>query len=327
MPEPATRSVLFVVAMEQEAMPLVTRFCLERRSPSPFLPGAPFVAWEGMTAEGIVLRLVWMGRDPRFGGVNNVATTAAAVATYAAIAAFGAHDLVVSAGTAGGFRAVGAAVGDVYLSSKCVFHSRRIPTDGGGADNYEEYGFGHYRSPQLGALASSAGLKVGVISTSDSLDCTPVDLELMRSEGAAVKEMEAAAVAWVCQALGMPFVALKAITDIVDGEHGTRGEFESNLEIASQALQDRAAAVLALLARTPLSGWAAGGRLLPSIPATPSAAATAAAAPPPMVVAGGGGGGAATSATTSSAGTTPRWVFLLGVVAGVAVGLVGRTRG
>jgi len=330
MPDAATKTVLFVVAMEQEAMPLVTRFGLERRSPSPFLPGAPFVAWEGTTADGVVLHLVWVGRDPRFGGVNNVATTAAAVATYAAVAAFGTHDLVVSAGTAGGFRGVGAAVGDVYLSSKCVFHSRRIPTDGSGAESYEEYGFGHYRSPQLGALASAAGLKVGVISTSDSLDCTPMDLELMRSEGAAVKEMEAAAVAWVCQTLGVPFVALKAITDIVDGEHATRGEFEANLEIASQALQERAAAVLALLARTPLSGWAAGGRLLPSAPATPSVAATAAAAPPPLAAAGGGGrggrGGGAAS-TTATAGT-PRWVFLLGVVAGAAAaGLAARTRG
>lgn len=313
MPDAATRAVLFVVAMEEEAMPLVTRFGLERRSPSPFLPGAPFVAWEGTTTDGIKLRLVWVGRDPRFGGVNNVATTAAAVATYAAVAAFGAHDLVVSAGTAGGFRGAGAAVGDVYLSSKCVFHSRRIPTDGTGAENYEEYGFGHYRSPQLGALASAAKVKVGVISTSDSLDCTPVDLELMRSEGAAVKEMEAAAVAWVCQQLGVPFVALKAITDIVDGEHGTRGEFESNLVIASQALQDRAAVLLALLARTPLSGWAAG-RLLPSAPPTPSVAATAAAAPPPMM-----------APPATSAGT-PRWVFLLGVVAGAAAaGLALRT--
>lgn len=144
--------------------------------------------------------------------MNNVATTAAGVSTYAAVQAFE-PDFVVSAGTAGGFSEKGAAVGDVYLSTKCVFHSRRIPE---GDNQFEEYGFGHYRwahdpslpapasrrltplpfprcstrSPALGALAAEAGLKQGVVSTSDSLDCTEMDLTLMRSEGAVVKEME-----------------------------------------------------------------------------------------------------------------------------------------
>ena len=243
--------VFVIVAMEQEVRPLVTQFKLQPVD-SCFVPGAPFVAWVG-NVQGVTLHAVWCGRDPRFGNVNNVATTAAAVATYAAIAAFGAPDLVLSAGTAGGFAACGARVGDVFLSSKCVFHSRRIP--GGDDGQLEEYGFGHYRSPPLGGLAARAGVKLGVVSTSDSLDTVPMDLELMRAEGAAVKEMEAAAVAWVCSALGVPFVAVKAITDIVDGPHATRGEFESNLEMASDALQAKVALVLSLLSGTPLRQW------------------------------------------------------------------------
>ena len=247
------RNVLIIVAMEQETMPLVKRFDLKRCPDKTFLPGAPFVGWSGNVGD-IVLRVVWCGRDPRFGGVNNVATTAAAVATYASIAAFGTPELLVSAGTAGGFNAAGAAVGDCFMSAKCIFHARRIPSDGGHA--LEEYGFGHFRSPPLGALAARAGLKVGVISTSDSLDSSNIDLELMRSEGAAVKEMEAASVAWVCQTLSVPFVALKAITDIVDGAHATRDEFESNLHMASAALQQKVELVLQLIANTKLSEWA-----------------------------------------------------------------------
>lgn len=42
--------------------------------------------------------------------------------------------------------------------------------DGG---TLEEYGFGHFRSPPLMKLAHEAGLKLGVVSTSDSLDCSP----------------------------------------------------------------------------------------------------------------------------------------------------------
>jgi 5'-methylthioadenosine nucleosidase len=251
----AVRNVTVIVAMEQEVQPLVQLFNLCRLQDT-FLPGAPFVAWEGAVGQ-LMLRVVWCGRDPRFGGVNNVATTAAAVCTYASIAAFGRPELVISAGTAGGFQAAGAAVGDCFLSSKCIFHSRRIPSDEGAL--LEEYGFGHFRSPPLGELASRAGLKVGVVSTSDSLDCTAQDLELMRSEGAAVKEMEAAAVAWVCQTLGIPFLALKAITDIVDGEAATRTQFESNLHTASAALQKKLAEVLSLLENTSLREWATAG--------------------------------------------------------------------
>lgn len=101
----------------------------------------------------------------------------------------------------------------------------------------EEYGFGHFRSPPLSGLALAAGLKQGVVSTSDSLDCTSMDMELMMAEGAVVKEMECAAVAWVCEKLRVPFAALKAVTDIVDGERSTRNEFDCNLRAASEALQ------------------------------------------------------------------------------------------
>lgn len=252
--------VIIVVAMEQEVRPIVERFALQKLPDGTFLAGAPFVAWAG-NVSGLTLHVVWLGRDPRFGNVNNVATTAAAVATYAAVSVFGVPHLLISAGTAGGFARAGASVGDVFISSKCVFHSRRIPSLDG---ELEEYGFGHYRSPPLGALARKLGVKVGVISTSDSLDTVPTDLELMSSEGAAVKEMEAAAVAWTCQALAVPFIAVKSITDIVDGPHATRDEFESNLHVASTQLQQKLAGLLQCVAGTPLSHWALSS-------ATPSA--------------------------------------------------------
>uniref|UniRef100_A0A7S0LH18 Nucleoside phosphorylase domain-containing protein n=1 Tax=Coccolithus braarudii TaxID=221442 RepID=A0A7S0LH18_9EUKA len=213
------------------------------------------VAWEGAVGP-LTLRVVWCGSDLRF-GVNNVATTAAAVATYAALVAFPNTDLVFSIGTAGGFAQRGAAIADVFLSSKCVFHSRRIPDSHGG--HLEEYGFGHFRSPALSGLAAAAELKTGVVSTSDSLDCSEVDLQLMMAEGAVVKEMEAAAVAWVAEQLQVPFVALKAITDLVDGGEATRHEFESNLRLAASVLEEKMVVVLALIGGKPLSHWAAPG--------------------------------------------------------------------
>ena len=81
---------------------------------------------------------------------------------------------------------MGGKIADVYISTKSVFHSRRIPS----GNDYEEYGFGHFRSPMLDKLAREAGVKQGVVTTSDSLDFTQKDMCLMKSEGAAVKDME-----------------------------------------------------------------------------------------------------------------------------------------
>jgi 5'-methylthioadenosine nucleosidase len=268
--------VVLVVAMEQEAAPFIRKHGLAQMTPSPFLTGMPMVCYTGRlhgsnnqdsdSSSSIEIFLVWTGRDQRY-KVNNVATTAASVATYASLTAFAPVDLVLSAGTAGGFAAVGAAVGDVYLSTKCVFHNRRIPS---GAD-YEEYGFGHFRSPSLPLLAAACGLKQGVVSTSDSLDHSPIDLELMRGEGAAVKEMEAAAVAWVCQQGHVPFLAVKSITDIVDGPETVDTAFYANLRTASDALQEKLSHILELLRQAPLSHWAGGS----GVGGLPSAAAVA----------------------------------------------------
>ena len=55
------------------------------------------------------------------------------------------------------------------------------------------------------------------MSSGNSLDFTKEDLDLFESHGVAVKEMEAAAVAWAAHLHATPMFALKAITDIVDG--------------------------------------------------------------------------------------------------------------
>uniref|UniRef100_A0A7S4ID08 Nucleoside phosphorylase domain-containing protein n=1 Tax=Odontella aurita TaxID=265563 RepID=A0A7S4ID08_9STRA len=244
------RRVVIIYAMEEEFMPFVRDHGLAPVKPSPFSPGAPMVAYRGEVSNGAIDAVaVWCGRDRRFRS-NSVGTVAAGVACYAAVEAFG-PDLVISAGTAGGFGELGARTGDVYLSTKCIFHARRIPENFGG-NTYEEYGFGHFRSPPaITSLAARASVKLGVVSTSDSLDCSPRDLQLLRSEGAVVKEMEAAAVASVAQWLGVPFVALKAVTDIVDGPESTAAEFYTNLAVASDALRDRLTDLLGLIAAVP----------------------------------------------------------------------------
>lgn len=258
------RNVVIIVAMQQEADPFIRRHDLQENVPSPFVAGSPMISYSGKIASDedrgfVAVHLVWNGRC-KIHHVNHVATTAAAISAYAAIAHFK-PDAVISAGTAGGFSELGARIGDVYLSTKCVFHGRRIPVSlshNKDKGHLEEYGFGHFRSPAMPKLAKAIDVKQGVVSSSDSLDCSEMDLQLLRSEGAVAKEMEAAAVAWVSQQLYTPFFALKAITDIVDGPHRSEDEFYRNLELASSALQEKLSTLLKTIAGTELNSWQYG---------------------------------------------------------------------
>ena len=59
-------------------------------------------------------------------GVDNVGTAPAALTAYLSIQQLK-PDLVISLGTAGGFKAKGAQIGDVYISTAFANHDRHIP--------------------------------------------------------------------------------------------------------------------------------------------------------------------------------------------------------
>ena len=93
-------------------------------------------------------------------------------------------------------------------------------------------------------------------TTSNSLDHTATDDEIMLDNGADIKDMESAAIAWVIEncfspdrdrtlpsgsggdsnITTVPFFAIKVITDIVDGTRPTHEEFLENLHAASVSL-------------------------------------------------------------------------------------------
>ena len=163
-------------------------------------------------------------------GVDNVGTVPAAVTAYLAVQAL-APDVVVSAGTAGGFASRGAAIADVYLATGYSNHDRRIPMEA--FDKYGVWAFDAHPAPRL---AAAAGLKQGPVSTGNSFDACPEDLAGMAATGAAVKEMEAAGIVWATHLFDVPLLALKSVTDIVDGDRPTGEEFLANLGAASKAL-------------------------------------------------------------------------------------------
>lgn len=229
------RRVAVIVAMAAEASPIVERLGLVGVDEVP--EGLPFVWHHGRIGDLDVV-VSTNGIDPRH-GIDNIATQPATLNTYVTAERW-TPDLVLTAGTAGGWEARGADIGDVYLSSgDLVFHDRRVPIPG-----FDEYGHGRYPSVDADGLAARLGLKTGVVTTSNSLDDPEPDRSIMAAHGADVKEMEAAAVGWVCWLLDVPVMAVKAITDLVDHHTETAEQFQANLEMATNRLADAVVAVL-----------------------------------------------------------------------------------
>lgn len=222
-------TILIIIAMQTEALPLVTRFQLTEDSNEALFPqGVPWVRYYG-TYKDLHINLVWPGKDPSL-GVDSVGTISSSLVTYASIQALK-PDLIINAGTAGGFKAKGASVGDVYVASDAAFHDRRIPIP-----VFDLYGIGARQTFSTPNLVKDLNLKVGKLSTGDSLDMSPHDETAISANDATIKDMEGAAVAYVADLLKVPAIFIKAVTDIVDGEKPTAEEFMQNLIAVTAAL-------------------------------------------------------------------------------------------
>ena len=84
-------------------------------------------------------------------------------------------------------------------------------------------------------------MKIGRLSTGDSLDMSPHDEASIIANDATLKDMEGAAVAYVAELLKVPAMFLKAVTDIVDGDKPTAEEFLQNLSDVTAALDETVA--------------------------------------------------------------------------------------
>lgn len=223
------QNVLIMIAMEAEAEPLLKKLNLKQVPCNSAT--APCVMYTGLY-NGCTVSVVTNGKCQRH-GVDNVGTVPAGIATFVAVEQFK-PDLIINAGTAGGFKRKGATIGAAYLCSMMRHHDRRIPIPG-----FTEYGHGHHVGHPTPNALVALGLLSGIISTGNSLDCTETDDKLMNDHDATVKDMEAAAIAWTAELSGTPLIALKVVTDIVDGGRPTQEEFFENLGTAAASLQDK----------------------------------------------------------------------------------------
>ncbi|KAJ3672610.1 hypothetical protein LUZ60_007331 [Juncus effusus] len=244
---PPISSVLIVIAMQTEAAPIVSKFGLSESTTdeSLFPKGVPWVRYHGKYKD-LYINLVRPGKDSSF-GVDSVGTISASLVTYASIQAFK-PDLIINAGTSGGFQAKGASVGDVYLASEVAFHDRRIPIP-----VFDMYGIGARQTLSCPNLLKQLDLEVGKLSTGDSLDMSPHDESAILANDATLKDMEGAAVAYVADLLSVPAIFIKAVTDIVDGDKPTVEEFLENLVKVTAALDQAVTRVVDFVSGKSLS--------------------------------------------------------------------------
>lgn len=225
--------MLVPIVMEQEAKPFVEHLGLSQVEG--FFPShTPFLAFEGKSGDCQVT-VITFGKDQVYGtGVDNAGTVPSSLATFLALSnnKETKFDLVINAGTSGGFQRKGMDIGSVVLTTGVANHDRRIPIPG-----FDAYGIGKITTLDPSKMAEALGYQTGVCTTGNSLDKVEKDDELMLSNDASVKDMEAGAIAWVCQMCSTPYLGVKVVTDIVDGGVPTQEEFLANLSSAAQSLQ------------------------------------------------------------------------------------------
>ncbi|MDX9771170.1 MAG: hypothetical protein RBT19_12470 [Tenuifilaceae bacterium] len=231
----STPNILLVMAMHDEALPIIRKLGL--KDMGYLSPNYTFEHYSGHF-NGFQLNLIVNGKCKVF-KVDQIGTQASTLTTHLGIETFN-PSVVLNAGTAGGFRSDSAQVGDVYLSYPTAnYHDRRINIPG-----FKEYGVGVHPTYSCLGMANDLGLRTGVVTTGNSLDYTEQDMATIKSYNGVVKDMEAAAIAWVAQQHNIPFLAIKSITDIVDGEKPTEEEFLENLHQASESLSKQVVRVL-----------------------------------------------------------------------------------
>lgn len=119
------RRVMLVVAMQEEAAPMIAGMQLQPNEKH--LENLPAVIHDG-ERDGAYVAVVTPGLCSKF-GVNLVGTDAAAMTTFLAARELK-PDLIITAGTCGGFKRTGGAIGDVFSITSFQHHDRRIPIPG-----------------------------------------------------------------------------------------------------------------------------------------------------------------------------------------------------
>jgi adenosylhomocysteine nucleosidase len=115
-----------------------------------------------------------------------------------------------------------------------------------------DWPMGEARDPAFTAMPDpGSGLPhANIISGDVFLECAATAKALAQRLGAQLVDMEVAAIAQVAEMLGLPWCAIKAVTDGADG--GSAGDFNANLQRAAGKAGEAIARIVAADRRFPL---------------------------------------------------------------------------
>ncbi|ACE85472.1 phosphorylase family protein [Cellvibrio japonicus] len=224
------KHLCIIFAMRDEAMPTIQRLKLIRATPL-WDNNLPLILYRGKY-NNLSISCIIIGVDAAY----NVDLIGPVPATLAATMAC-AHlvpDLLISCGTAGLLSDDSTEIGKTYISNEhCFFHDRRVPLPG-----FNESALGGYPVIDTTALAVAIGATQGIVSSGSSLALTISDLDAMRECNSIVKDMECAAIAWICFLTHTPFFAIKTITNVLLSQVTSEHQFVNNFDMAVSNLSD-----------------------------------------------------------------------------------------
>lgn len=212
--------IVIIMAMQDEAQSLMQRFNFKLIDAMSENSGFPMQVYTTSVNEQELILVL-----PELHPIHNVdciGTQMATVITWEAIRRFS-PQLIINIGTAGGFRARGVTVGDVYLiqDHPIYYHDRNIPLP-----NFFTYGRGGYRTYPMQIQNPKLAYKDGVLCTGSSF--VTLDNPILKEFQVSLVDMEAAAIAEIAERLQIPVVVVKVISDLADCPHSA-AEFAQNL--------------------------------------------------------------------------------------------------
>ncbi|WP_375056223.1 5'-methylthioadenosine/S-adenosylhomocysteine nucleosidase [Zobellella sp. DQSA1] len=184
---------------------------------------------------------------------SGIGKVAASIATTLLLERF-APSCVINTGSAGGFDPA-LRVGDVVVSSEVRFHDVDVTAFGYEIGQMAQQPAAFTADAELIELAraclteqSGIASTVGLICTGDQFMHRPEQLQKAMADFPAMKacEMEAGAIAQVCHQFRVPFVVVRALSDIAGKEQAE--SFEAFLEVAAR---HSSAMVLTMVERMP----------------------------------------------------------------------------
>ncbi|MGL5287808.1 MAG: 5'-methylthioadenosine/S-adenosylhomocysteine nucleosidase [Aeromonas sp.] len=182
---------------------------------------------------------------------SGIGKVAASVATTLLIEKF-APDCIINTGSAGGF-AQDLHIGDVVIASEMRFHDVDVTAFGYEVGQMAQQPAAFPCDPRLITVAGDAireqgkhQTKVGLICTGDQFMCQPDAIAKARADFPLMLavEMEGAAIGQVCHMFQVPYLVVRAMSDIAGKEQVE--SFDAFIEVAGA---HSAEVILAMLAK------------------------------------------------------------------------------